>query len=101
VDDHYIIDELKELVREAKDSVVTVYWIPINIKAHEKFNKRIKKSIGYYREWLPKLAKSHNVDLECIKEFRIDICRKRNHQIEITFVVIDDRNKELSGVVQN
>ena len=92
---------MKKTARDANGEVVSVYWIPENTKAHEILNDRIKKSIGYYREWFPKLADSHKVELGHIREFRVDIFRKKNHQIEIRYVVTDDRGKEISGAVQH
>ncbi|WP_242518095.1 hypothetical protein [Vibrio vulnificus] len=64
VDDAFIFEDLYTLARLNKGKPVQISWVPVRTEELFRLTPRIRKSIGYYREWLPKHAASHNVSLD-------------------------------------
>ena len=91
VDDGYVIDDLRVLVREV--GKVEVQWIPETV-APANFTPRLVKSIKYWRNNLPDLVKSMGSDVALIQEFRTEVRLKENHQIAVEGVLTDDRGRE-------
>jgi len=100
VEDEYVIEDLCKVARELSGEVLSIYWIPGNGPVSNKLSKTVLESLGYYWEWLPKLAAQHAVELGAIKEMRTDIYRKPNHQIEVMSRLEDDRGKKYQQVVK-
>ena len=94
IDGEYVIEELKKAARELNGEVLSVYWVPDNGPVNIKLSKRALTSLKHYREWLPKLAEQHEIDLCAIRELRTDVYRKSNQQLEILVRLTDDRGKE-------
>ncbi len=94
VDGEYVVEDLKRLAREANGETVAIHWVPETLPNPDKFTKRTKTSISYYRAWLPKHANSHGVELEHIREFRTELFMKSSHQMCAQAYVLDDRGKE-------
>jgi hypothetical protein len=92
VDDGYVVDDLVKLAREAKGERISVQWIPH--ARHEHLPSRVQKSIGYYKEWLPQHVEKAGGSLETIREFRTEVFLKRNHQIAVEALLVDDRGKK-------
>ena len=70
VDDDYVFEDLKKLAREANGEHVVIQWIPEKTYTWFSLTKRVRKGVQFYRNWLPKHLKSHNIDRDAIKEFR-------------------------------
>ncbi|HFQ5285849.1 TPA: hypothetical protein ACGUMG_004326 [Vibrio vulnificus] len=95
VDDAFIFEDLYTLARLNKGTPVQISWVPVRTEELFRLTPRIRKSIGYYREWLPKHVASHNVSLECLKEFYLQVYMAENHQIYVKAVTVDDRGKRV------
>jgi hypothetical protein len=100
IDGEYVIEELRRAARELNGEVLSIYWVPDNGPINIKLSKRALTSLRLYREWLPKLAEQHEIDLCAITELRTDIFRKSNQQLEILAKLTDDRGKEYEQSVQ-
>lgn len=99
VDDGYVMDDLRQLAREANGERISIYWIP-DSKPQEILTKRILKSITYYKADLPKHIQRSGVDIEAIREFRTEIFLTPNKQIAVEAYLLDDRGKEYICSVQ-
>ena len=94
IDGEYVIEELRKVARELNGEVLSIYWIPDNGPINIKLSKRALASLRSYREWLPKLADQHEVDLFSITELRTDIFKKSNQQLEVLARLRDNQGKE-------
>jgi hypothetical protein len=94
IDGEYVIEELRKVARELNGEVLSIYWIPDNGPINIKLPKRALASLRSYREWLPKLADQHEVDLFSITELRTDIFKKSNQQLEVLARLRDNQGKE-------
>ncbi len=99
VDDAFIFEDLYTLARLNKGKPVLISWVPVRTEELFRLTPRIRKSIGYYREWLPKHAASHNVSLERLKEFYLQVYMAENHQVYVKAVTVDDRGKRVEQYV--
>lgn len=99
-DDGYVIDDLREAARGPHEGPVSISWIPEKLPNKALLSKRVLNSISYFRAWLPKHAKNHEVKLEHIKEFRLEVYRLTSHQLRCDAVIVDDRNHEHRQSVQ-
>ncbi|QUJ70466.1 hypothetical protein KDD30_20450 (plasmid) [Photobacterium sp. GJ3] len=99
VDGTFIIEDLYTLARLNRGKPVQISWIPVQTEELFRLTPRIRKSIGHYREWLPKHAASHNVTLECVKEFYLQVYMAKNHQVYVKAITVDDRGKRLEQYV--
>ena len=98
-DSGYVIDDVRKAVRFPHKGPLLIHWIP-ELKSNVEFEEqRVYKSIVHYRNELPAHAARHEVDLEKIKEFRIEVYRLSSHQIRIDSFLIDDHGKEYRQVV--
>lgn len=95
VDDAFVFEDLYTLARLNKGKPVQISWVPVRTEELFRLTPRIRKSIGYYREWLPKHAARHNVSLDCLKEFYLQVYMAKNHQIYVEVVTVDDRDKRV------
>ena len=93
VDDGFIIDDLRQLARNANSERISIYWIP-DSKVQKPLPERVLKSIAYYKAWLPKHFKTSGADLEAVREFQTDIFLKPNKQIAVEARLLDNRGKE-------
>lgn len=93
VDGGYVIDELRQLARNANGERISVHWFP-DSKIQKPLPERVLKSIGYYKTWLPQHFKNSGADLEAVREFQIDIFLKPNKQIAVEARLLDNRGKE-------
>ena len=92
VDDSYIIDDLRQLARQANGERVSIIWIPEH-SPDNRFSPRIAKSIGYYKADLLRFVRSSGADISAIKEFRTEIYLKPNKQIAVEGCIVDDRGR--------
>jgi len=99
VDDAFIFEDLYTIARLNKGKSVQISWVPVRTEELFRLTPRIIKSIGYYREWLSKHAARHNVSLERLKEFYLQVYMAENHQVYVKAVTVDDRGKRVEQYV--
>jgi hypothetical protein len=93
VDDGYIIDDLRQLARQANGERISICWIP-DSQPQTPLPSRVLKSIAYYKARLPTHIRNSGAHIEAIREFRTDIFLKPNKQIAVESYLMDDRGKE-------
>lgn len=93
VDDAHVIDDLRQLARQANGEWVCIHWIPDSMQ-QAPLPQRVLKSIANYKAWLPSHIHNSGANIEAIREFRTDIFLKPNKQIAVEAHLIDDRGKE-------
>jgi len=94
VDDGYVIDDLRECARNAKGKRISVQWLPESNVSWFTFNRRIRKSIGQYKQWLPGHLRSHGVSPGMVAELRTDIFLAKNRQVHVESYARDSRGRE-------
>ncbi|HCG6540169.1 TPA: hypothetical protein NJ353_002746 [Vibrio parahaemolyticus] len=99
VDDAFIFEDLYTLARLNKGKPVQISWVPARTEELFRLTPRIRKSIGYYREWLPKHSASHNVSLVRLKEFYLQVYIAKNHQVYVKAITVDERGKRVEQYV--
>ncbi len=92
VDDGYVIDDLRELVRTVEGNRITIDWVP-GSHQHPKLTPRIIKSIEYYKQLLMRMVHSMGALMTTIREFRTEVYLLRNRQIAVDGVLVDDRGR--------
>ncbi len=92
VDDGYVIDDLRKLVRTNEENRVSIIWIPDGRQPSE-LSPRILKSVDYWKGRLPDLVKASGSDMRAIREFSTEIFIKANKQIAVEGHLIDDRGR--------
>lgn len=93
VDDGHVVDDLRQLARQANGERISIHWIP-DSERQALLPERVLKSIASYKAWLPGLVSSSGASVEMIVEFRTDIFLKRSRQIAVEAYLLDDRGKE-------
>ena len=93
VDDGYVIDDLRQLARQANGERISIHWIP-DTKQQGPLPQRVLKSIANHKAWLPKHVHNSGASVEVIREFRTDIFLKPNKGIAVEAYLLDDRGKE-------
>lgn len=93
VDAGHVVDDLRQLARNAKGERVTIQWVP-DSPPDKHLPSRVQKSIGYYKEWLPQFVEREGGSLETIREFKTAVFLKANRQAVIEAHLIDDRGKK-------
>jgi hypothetical protein len=93
VDEGHVIDDLRQLAREANGARISIHWIP-DARQQAPLTQRILKSITNYKARLPGLVHSSGANIEAILEFRTDIFLKPGKQIAVEAYLLDDRGKE-------
>jgi hypothetical protein len=93
VDDGYVIDDLRQLAREADGKRISISWIP-GENDPKLLPQRVFESVTNYKESLPGHVRASGANMEAIREFRTDIFLKPNKQIAVEAYLLDDRDKE-------
>lgn len=93
VDDGYVIDDLRQLARQANGERVSIHWIP-DSRCQAPLPQRVLKSIANHKAWLPSHVHNSGANMEAIREFRTDIFLQANKQIAVEAHLLDDRGKE-------
>ena len=93
VDDGHVIDDLRQLARQANGKRISIHWIPDSTR-QAPLPQRVLKSIANYKAWLPSHINNSGAKVEAIREFRTDIFLKPNKQIAVEAYLVDDRGKE-------
>ena len=87
-DSDYVLDELVAIHQKGID--IEVDWKSGIFNPENQATTRIKKSITYYTEWLPKHLESHNVEIEKLETIKfVWPARQRKYMI-----ATDDCGKE-------
>jgi serine protease inhibitor len=94
VEGEFVFKDLKDMAYKAIGDKVSIYWIYPKGKVLPLFNDRVNRSIEYYREWLPKLLKQHELDESAISELRTDIYITRTKRLEVQAYVRDINGRE-------
>lgn len=90
-----MIDDLRKLVREREDHLISFDWIPGTFDDPE-VTKRIQKSIQFSRSNLIRDVHNPGGLLSSIREFRTEIYVLRNYQMAVRGILIDNRGKTYS-----
>jgi hypothetical protein len=93
VDEGYVIDDLRQLAREANGERISIHWIP-DSRHQASLPQRVLKSIINYKARLPDFIHSSGAHIEAIREFRTDIFLKPGKQIAVEAYLLDNRGKE-------
>ena len=93
VDDGYVIDDLRQLARNANGERVTIHWIPDSAPSLA-LPARVLKRIANHKVWLPSHVANSGADIAAIREFRTDIYLKPNKGIAVEAFLVDNRGKE-------
>jgi hypothetical protein len=103
VDNKYIIDILSEIMKKAENKEVKIYFPSGKIEPppndHNK-KRTIDKSIGYYNDWLPKHAQSHNVELEKLSNIHL-VGKSTFRGVKYRIKARDDRGIEYDIPIKN
>ncbi len=73
VDDEYIIDILPDLLREADGHELRILFPSGDLVPAIRCPKKLRKSIDYHVDWLPKHAASHDLELERISDIQLTV----------------------------
>jgi phosphoribosylglycinamide formyltransferase-1 len=92
VDDGYVIDDLRQIVREIEGHRLSIYWIGRD-NHDPSLTPRILESIRHYQQELLRMVHNSGALIVSIKEFRTDIYLKKNHQMAVEGVLTDDRGR--------
>jgi hypothetical protein len=96
VDDVHVVEDLQQVARETTEGVISIAWLP-ELKVSPKlelFSPRVLKSAAVFQFWLPEHARKHGVQLEHIRELRLEMYRLPSHQLRCDSVIVDDRECE-------
>lgn len=93
VDDGFVVDDLRQLARQANGERISIHWLP-DSKHQASLSPRILKSIANYKARLPTHVLNSGANVEAIREFRTDIFLKPNKQIAVESYLLDDRGKK-------
>jgi len=98
VDEGYVIDDLRELVRRNERNRVSIGWIPERPQPDD-LTPRIVKSLGFWKARLPEMVKASGSDIRAIREFSTEIFLDANKQIAVEGRLIDNRGRVYSSRV--
>ncbi|GLO63460.1 hypothetical protein MACH09_39680 [Vibrio sp. MACH09] len=99
VDGAFVFEDLYTLARLQPEKKLRISWLPQRTEELFRLTPRVRKSLSYYRDWLPRHAASHNIELEHLVEFYTEVYMARNHQIYVKAITIDDRGKIIEQYV--
>ena len=90
VDGEYIIDELNAFAKLAPGYEICIDFSSGMVSPSVTHPERLRKSIGYWMDWLPKHMKSHNIDPSKLGPVTLRF-RLTSFGIEIVAAATDDR----------
>lgn len=73
VDGEYVIDILPDVIRKADGHEIHIRFPSGDIVPGVRCPEKLRKSIDYYVEWLPKHAASHGVALVRISDIQLTV----------------------------
>lgn len=101
VEDRYVVDLLEEIAREDPS-----HEVEINFTSGEATPKTaaeisaVAKSVGYWRQWLPKLLASQSVEPAAVDQVRLRLRLTRAGR-EVTVEAVDNRGRHHKVFVHN
>ncbi|WP_017218711.1 hypothetical protein [Pseudoalteromonas sp. NJ631] len=101
LDGKFIFEDLFELAKQRKGSKVVIQWLPFTKQQDPELSMRVRSSIGFYLDWLPKMASSLGVELEKLTDYRTEVYITLPRTICVKAIAHDDRGKEYSYIVSN
>src|SRR5687767_7075406 len=93
VDDHYVIDLLREVAWEAPNRSLSMEWLPPVPVPSSPVPPIVQKSIGHFREWLPKHLQHHSIPIVALRSFQTFFAYTSRLGLRVRFEVLDDRGK--------
>lgn len=100
VDNGYVIDDLRNVIRELDNEILSVYWIPQREQS-KLLTRRILQSIEYWSASFPDLVKNSGGSMDNIREYQTDFYLKPSKQIAIEARIVDDRGREYVSPIYN
>lgn len=100
VDGEYIVDILPDLIRKADGHELHIQFPSGKLVPAIRCPRRLRKSIGYYTDWLPKHVASHELELERISDIRLTVTGT-NVGTRYSVQAKDDRGVEYDIPIQN
>jgi len=85
---------LLNLVKQTNKSKISIFWIIQSNQNKEEFNEVCKKSIEFYKNWIPVLMNQHNVEGNSVIELRTDIYLSQSSDVIIQAYAKDVNGKE-------
>ena len=99
VDGGYVFEELHQLARANSERVISIQWAPQTGEEMDRLPPRTRKSVGYYRDALPRYFENHRIEPSPVRMLRTDVFLAPIGQIHTRAVVVDDRGKEHAQLV--
>ena len=100
VDGEYIIDILPDVIRKADGHEIHILFPSGDIVPAVSCPKKLRKSIYYYVDWLPKHAASHELALVRISDIQLTVTGT-HVGIRYSVQAKDDRGVEYDICIQN
>jgi len=85
---------LLNLVKQTNKSKISIFWINQSVQNQEEFNQSCKRSIKFYKNWIPVLMKQHEIEDESVIELRTDIYLSQSSDVIIQAYAKDVNGKE-------
>jgi hypothetical protein len=92
VDGEYVIDVLPQVARAAPDYEIDINFADGKVFPPGEYPLILHKSIGYWREWLPKHMAHHRIEAARLSDVHLRYRLVRNGHEVIVFAT-DDRGK--------
>jgi len=85
---------LLNLVKNTNKTKISICWVIKNNLCEEEFNESCKKSIEFYKNWIPRLMEQHEIQADSVIELRTDIYTSKSNEIVIQAYAKDVNGKE-------
>lgn len=93
VDGQYVVDVLREVAWDAPNRCVSIEWLPPIPVSSSPLPPIIQKSIGFFRDWLPKHLEHHGISIEVLRSFRTVFAYNWRLGLTVRAEVLDERGK--------
>lgn len=100
VDDEYIIDIVGKILQEIDTHELRIYFPEGRLSPDFAYPKKLKKSIKYWTDALPKQASSQNVDINKVSDIQL-VARLTRLGIQYHAEAKDDRGNEYSILIKH
>lgn len=100
LDDRFIFEDLFDLAKAREGKKVIINWLPITDSHDPELSERVKASIDFYQQWLPKMAASLDVDIVHLLDYRTEVYLTKHRNINVKAIAHDDRGKEYEYFVE-
>ncbi|MCK8123904.1 MULTISPECIES: hypothetical protein [unclassified Pseudoalteromonas] len=92
-DGRFIFEDVYDLAIKRSGQKVIIQWLPQTEHQDIELTKRVKESIGFYQQWLPKMAKGLGVSIDNLVEYQTEVYLTKTRQINVRAIALDDRGK--------